>query len=212
MTAALAPYCQSYRSKIKSSNFCLDFGQRIRRAQVGNEQKVKAIYVTKPTCHVTLKKVVSMSITKKRVLENVNLVVYLPLSHAPNKKIMSQGILITASKVATPFKSELLSALASPRFSSRPPHLVGILATKKEDARTYAEFTKKACETLGITYELRLVGEAREGMDGEGVGIEVEEAILEVCRTRFFSSSLLLVGRRDGELTLRRKQKGQRRS
>lgn len=99
---------------------------------------------------------------------------------------MSQGILITASKVATPFKSELLSALASPRFSSRPPHLVGILATKKEDARTYAEFTKKACETLGITYELRLVGEAREGMDGEGVGIEVEEAILEVCRTRFF--------------------------
>lgn len=100
---------------------------------------------------------------------------------------MSQGILITASKVATPFKSELLSALASPRFSSRPPHLVGILATKKEDARTYAEFTKKACETLGITYELRLVGEARKGMDGEGVGIEVEEAILEVCRTRFFS-------------------------
>lgn len=98
---------------------------------------------------------------------------------------MSQGILITASKVATPFKSELLSALASPRFSSRPPHLVGILATKKEDARTYAEFTKKACETLGITYELRLVGEAREGMDGEGVGIEVEEAILEVCHKRF---------------------------
>lgn len=135
-----------------------------------------------------------MSITKKRVLENVNLVVYLPLSHAPNKKIMSQGILITASKVATPFKSELLSALASPRFSSRPPHLVGILATKKEDARTYAEFTKKACETLGITYELRLVGEAREGMDGEGVGIEVEEAILEVCRTRFFLLLLCCCG------------------
>lgn len=164
------------------------------RAQAGNEQKIKAIYVTKPTCHVTVKKVVSMSITKKRVLENVNLVVYLPLSHAPNKKIMSQGILITASKVATPFKSELLSALASPRFSSRPPHLVGILATKKEDARTYAEFTKKACETLGITYELRLVGEAREGMDGEGVGIEVEEAILEVCRTRFFLLLLCCCG------------------
>lgn len=27
---------------------------------------------------------------------------------------------------------------------------------------------------------MRLVGEAREGMDGEGVGIDVEEAILEV--------------------------------
>ncbi|WVQ81464.1 hypothetical protein IAT38_003588 [Cryptococcus sp. DSM 104549] len=91
----------------------------------------------------------------------------------------SQGLLITAGKVHTPFKTELLASMASPRFSSRPPHLVGILATKKEDARTYAEFTKRACEQIGVNYELRLVGEAREGLDGEGVGIEVEEAIME---------------------------------
>ncbi|KAI9636671.1 methylenetetrahydrofolate dehydrogenase [Dioszegia hungarica] len=90
-----------------------------------------------------------------------------------------QGILITAGKVHVPFKTELLGTLGSDKFAKRAPHLVGILATKKEDARTYAEFTKKACESIGINFELRLVGEAREGMDGEGVGIDVEEAILE---------------------------------
>ena len=41
------------------------------------------------------------------------------------------------------------------------------------------QFTKKACEQVGISFELRLVGDARKGMDGEGVGIDVEEAILE---------------------------------
>lgn len=43
------------------------------------------------------------------------------------------------------------------------------------------QFTKKTCEQVGINFELRLVGEARAGLDGEGVGIDVEEAILEVC-------------------------------
>ncbi|GFZ47479.1 Methylenetetrahydrofolate dehydrogenase [NAD(+)] [Saitozyma sp. JCM 24511] len=90
-----------------------------------------------------------------------------------------QGLLVTASKVHVPFKTELLSEMAEPRFAKRPPHLVGILATSKEDARTYAEFTKKACEQIGINFELRLVGEARVGLDGEGVGIDVEEAVLE---------------------------------
>ncbi|WWD06644.1 hypothetical protein V865_004737 [Kwoniella europaea PYCC6329] len=90
-----------------------------------------------------------------------------------------QGLLVTAGKVHTPFKTELLSAMASNRFNNTPPKLIGILATKKEDARTYAEFTKKACEQIGIQFELRLVGEAREGLDGEGVGIDVEEGILE---------------------------------
>lgn len=49
------------------------------------------------------------------------------------------GLLITASKVHVPFKTELLSTMASERFVDKPPHLVGILATKKDDARTYAE-------------------------------------------------------------------------
>lgn len=50
-----------------------------------------------------------------------------------------QGLLVTAGKVHTPFKTELLNTIAGDRFSARPPHLVGILATKKEDAKTYAE-------------------------------------------------------------------------
>ncbi|RSH88491.1 uncharacterized protein EHS24_001036 [Apiotrichum porosum] len=90
-----------------------------------------------------------------------------------------QGVLVTASKVHVPFKAELLATIAEPRFQARPPHLVGILATKKEDARSYADFTKRACEQIGINFELRLVGDAREGMDGEGVSIGVEEAVME---------------------------------
>lgn len=50
-----------------------------------------------------------------------------------------QGLLVTAGKVHTPFKTELIETIASPRFQKRAPHLVGILATKKEDAKTYAE-------------------------------------------------------------------------
>ena len=104
---------------------------------------------------------------------------------------------MTAGTVHIPFKSELLAMFSSPRFRP-PPHLVGILATQREDARNYAEvrceqipfthsygdpdwqFTRKACEHIGIKFELRLVGEARQGMDGEGVGIDVEEAVLDV--------------------------------
>ncbi len=90
-----------------------------------------------------------------------------------------QGLVMTAGKVHIPFKSELLSTLSSFRFE-RPPHLLGILATKKEDARTYAEFTRKACEQIGIHFELRLVGDAgADDDDDEGGGIDVEEAILE---------------------------------
>lgn len=49
-----------------------------------------------------------------------------------------------------------------------------------EQADADVQFTKKACEQIGINFELRLVGDARKGLDGEGVGIDVEEAILEV--------------------------------
>jgi hypothetical protein len=59
-----------------------------------------------------------------------------------SKAKMSQGILVTAGKVHTPFKTELLNTIGGERFAARPPHLVGILATKKEDARTYAEVCK----------------------------------------------------------------------
>lgn len=43
-----------------------------------------------------------------------------------------------------------------------------------------AQFTKKSCESLGINYELRRVGAARQDQgDQPGVEIGVEEAILE---------------------------------
>jgi hypothetical protein len=61
---------------------------------------------------------------------------------------MSQGILVTAGKVHTPFKTELLNTIGGERFAARPPHLVGILATKKEDARTYAEVCKADSPTF----------------------------------------------------------------
>ncbi|KAJ9105593.1 hypothetical protein QFC19_003575 [Naganishia cerealis] len=94
------------------------------------------------------------------------------------------GILIPASKVHQATKTELLGVLASdPSFSGETgkiPKLVGILATEKEDARSYAEFTRKSCESLGIAYELRLVGPARRSLgDQPNVSIGVEEAILE---------------------------------
>ena len=42
------------------------------------------------------------------------------------------------------------------------------------------QFTKKSCESLGINYELRRVGAARQDQgDQPGVEIGVEEAILE---------------------------------
>ncbi|KAI5449847.1 Methylenetetrahydrofolate dehydrogenase [NAD(+)] [Naganishia albida] len=96
------------------------------------------------------------------------------------------GILIPASKVHQATKTELLNILSADKsFSAheeggRVPKLVGVLATEKEDARNYAEFTRKSCESLGIAYELRLVGAARAQLgDAPDVGIDVEEAILE---------------------------------
>lgn len=104
-----------------------------------------------------------------------------------------QGILVPASKVHTSVKTELLNTLSQAEFSEaersegeregqrgRVPKLVGILATDKEDAANYAEFTRKSCTSLGIQYELRLVGAARKDQgDQPGVEIGVEEAILE---------------------------------
>jgi methylenetetrahydrofolate dehydrogenase (NAD+) len=58
-------------------------------------------------------------------------------------------MLVTASKVHVPFKAELLAAIGQPRFQKRAPHLVGILATKKEDARSYAEVSEIANEKIG---------------------------------------------------------------
>jgi 5,10-methylene-tetrahydrofolate dehydrogenase/methenyl tetrahydrofolate cyclohydrolase len=75
-----------------------------------------------------------------------------------------QGVQITASKVHVPFKTELINEIASPRFAGRAPHLVGILATDKEDARTYAEVgrslpSRNAVPGHSASYQLGMSGE-----------------------------------------------------
>ena len=96
-------------------------------------------------------------------------------THAdPAPAPVPKGILLKAETIAEPFLAEVRSSLAdvfSPSSSARaPPKLVGILATASAaPSRSYAEFTRRQCTSLGIAFELREVGRD----DG------VEEAIIE---------------------------------
>ena len=99
-----------------------------------------------------------------------------------------KGILLKADTVAEPFLAELKASLVNSTSRSRPPKLVGILATTNAPSRSYAEFTRKQCVGLGIEFELREVGAALGGReasadgasaDGTSNGDGVEEAIIE---------------------------------
>ena len=92
-----------------------------------------------------------------------------------------KGILLKADTIAEPFLAEVKASLASGISRSRPPKLVGILATANAPSRSYAEFTRKQCVALGIEFELREVGAALgEGANGSRAdGEGVEEAIIE---------------------------------
>lgn len=69
------------------------------------------------------------------------------------------GRLLSASEIHSHYRKELLDALGAPEFVSghelggwrkgREPKLVGILATKKEDAKAYAEVGRR-----GITLKV----------------------------------------------------------
>jgi methylenetetrahydrofolate dehydrogenase (NAD+) len=89
-----------------------------------------------------------------------------------------KGVLLRADAIAEPFLSEVRATLAN-HARPRAPKLVGILATANAPSRSYAEFTRKQCDALGIVFELREVGaalpEGAGGADGDGV----EEAIIE---------------------------------
>jgi methylenetetrahydrofolate dehydrogenase (NAD+) len=66
--------------------------------------------------------------------------------------------------------------LADPAARARKPRLLGILSTSSTPSRSYAQFTKKTCEAIGIEFVLKEVGGALDGgVDGEGV----EEAIID---------------------------------
>lgn len=85
-----------------------------------------------------------------------------------------KGILLKADPIANTFRDELKSELA---HSSRPPKLVGILATSSAPSKFYAEFTKKQCDELGVEFVLRTIGAAADPTLDEGEG--VEDAIIE---------------------------------
>jgi len=85
-----------------------------------------------------------------------------------------KGLLMKADTIAATYENELSSNLQN---CSRPLKLVGILSTSSAPSRSYAEFTKKQCEKLGVTFDLRSVGAAADSNLGEGEG--VEEAIIE---------------------------------
>ncbi|OCH95903.1 NAD(P)-binding protein [Obba rivulosa] len=83
-----------------------------------------------------------------------------------------KGVLLKADPIANTFRDEIRVSLAGPK----PPKLVGILSTSSAPSKSYAEFTQKQCEALGVEFVLRKVG-AAAGDGGEGEG--VEEAIIE---------------------------------
>ncbi|KAG5351187.1 hypothetical protein C0989_007620 [Termitomyces sp. Mn162] len=85
-----------------------------------------------------------------------------------------KGLLLKADPIAATFRDEVKTTLTQ---STRPPKLVGILATSSAPSRSYAEFTKKQCADLGFDFVLKETGAAVSTDLGEGEG--VEEAIIE---------------------------------
>jgi hypothetical protein len=81
------------------------------------------------------------------------------------------GRLASAAAIANPFQAALSAATAARKAAGkRAPKLVGILATPSPPSVAYAEWTKKACEAVGIEFEIwRTWDEAAqdEPMDGQ---------------------------------------------
>ncbi|CAE6361278.1 methylenetetrahydrofolate dehydrogenase (NAD+) [Rhizoctonia solani AG-1 IB] len=91
------------------------------------------------------------------------------------------GKLVKADGIAGKFRSEIEQSLSKPSSLARKPRLLGILSTSSAPSRSYAQFTKKTCEAIGIEFVLKEVGGAVEGgVDGEGA----EEAIIEANEDR----------------------------
>lgn len=85
-----------------------------------------------------------------------------------------KGLVLDAGSIASFFRKEIKESLV---VCTRPPKLVGILATSSPPSKFYAEFTRKQCAQLGIDFALKTTGagENEELPVGEGV----EEAIIE---------------------------------
>jgi methylenetetrahydrofolate dehydrogenase (NAD+) len=85
-----------------------------------------------------------------------------------------KGLLLKGEIIGAPFLSEIQQSLAA---RPRPPKLVGILATSSAPSRSYAEFTRKQCEALGVHFVLREIAAAADPTRADGDG--AEEAIIE---------------------------------
>ncbi|GAA5858328.1 hypothetical protein JCM8547_004652 [Rhodosporidiobolus lusitaniae] len=101
-----------------------------------------------------------------------------PASAAPKALAPeTAAITVTGVAVAKPFIADLTAAVAKLAVK---PKLVGILANSSPPSRAYASWTAKACEAVGIEYELREIGIVAEGAsEGTAEQGEVEEAILD---------------------------------
>lgn len=102
-----------------------------------------------------------------------------------------KGLLVKGEAIADTFRDEVKSSLAQ---RSRSPRLVGILGTSSAPSKSYAEFTKKQCDALGVNFVLKLTGSAENSDLGEGEG--VEEAIIEANEDRDIDGIMVRVFQR----------------
>lgn len=89
------------------------------------------------------------------------------------------GKLLKADSIAAIHREDVERSIQS--FSSsgsnRKPKLVGILATDSKPSESYAEFTQKTCDAIGVDFVLKKVGGAVEGgVNGDGVELAIIEA------------------------------------
>lgn len=120
-------------------------------------------------------------IERRKKVDGSALLLLFTITYFETRNTMSDALpctTVTGESVAKPFRAAIIAttSTASPR-----PKLVGILANSSAPSRAYAQWTAKACEAVGIEYELREIGQAASEGQEEGTAEqgEVEEAILE---------------------------------
>mgnify|MGYP006107420605 FL=1 len=69
----------------------------------------------------------------------------------------SPGTKISSVAIAKKYRTRISETIANKQLQGKGPKLVGFLANDDQAARSYALWTKKACEADGISFELREV-------------------------------------------------------
>lgn len=107
------------------------------------------------------------------------------------------GKLLQAAAIAKPFQDEIESEISKRKEANLPvPKLVGILAKPSPPSIAYAEWTRKACMSVGINFEIWKTWEDSEnGQDAKdnatpeslqnfGLEADVEDLILAANRDK----------------------------